>query len=220
MKNIITLIGFCAFTIITIAQPTWKALDNAPNSIGRIDDIFFLNEDLGWAACGPSGLVFKTTDGGESWEQQLELFSYLRNIEFIDENTGFLGTLDGVFYRTTDGGENWQSVFIEQNPEAICGIDAVGENTVYACGAWFMPAYIIKSTDAGETWTYQDMSDYAVALVEVLFIDEQFGYASGQNENGGVILRTEDGGENWEEIYNSNIPGEYVWKLQLMENNT
>src|SRR5690606_3892875 len=136
------------------------------------------------------------------------------------ENTGFLGTLDGVFYRTTDGGENWQSVFIEQNPEAICGIDAVGENTVYACGAWFMPAYIIKSTDAGETWTYQDMSDYAVALVEVLFIDEQFGYASGQNENGGVILRTEDGGENWEEIYNSNSSRDYVWKLQLMENNT
>ncbi len=118
-----------------------------------------------------------------------------------------MGTLDGIFYRTTNGGENWQSVFIETNPDAICGIDAVGANTVYACGAWFMPAYIIKSTDAGETWVYKDMSDYAIALVEILFVDEQFGYASGQSDSGAVILRTEDGGENWEEIYIQTFQG-------------
>ncbi len=220
IKNTIIPFVLCVFPLLAMAQPTWRTLDNAPSGFGRFDDIFFLNEDLGWAANGPSGLVFKTTDGGESWEQQLALSSYFRNIEFIDENIGLLGTLDGVFHRTIDGGENWQSVFIQPNPDAICGIDAVGENTVYACGAWFTPAYIIKSTDAGETWTYQDMSDYATALVEVLFVDEQFGYASGQNDNGGIILRTEDGGANWEEIYSSFHPGEYVWKLQLMENNT
>lgn len=220
IKTIFTLIAVFAIPFLSIAQPTWRSLDNAPSGLGRFDDIFFLNEQLGWAANGPSGMVFKTTDGGESWEQQLELFSYFRNIEFIDENIGFLGTLDGIFYRTTDGGANWQGVFIQPNPEAICGIDAVGENTVYACGSWFTPAYFIKSTDAGVSWEYFDMSDYATALVEVLFVDEQFGYAAGQNNEGGVILRTEDGGQNWEEIYNSNNAGEYVWKLQLMENNT
>ncbi|OAD90128.1 photosystem II stability/assembly factor-like protein [Aequorivita soesokkakensis] len=220
IRILLTLIAFSTISFFTAAQPTWKALDNAPSGLGRFDDIFFLNEQLGWAANGPSGLVFKTTDGGQTWEQQLELFSYFRNIEFIDENIGLLGTLDGVFYRTADGGENWQEVFMSTNPDAICGIDAVGENTVYGCGAWFTPAYFIKSTDAGVSWEYTDMSDYATALVEVLFVDEQFGYASGQNEDGGIILRTEDGGENWEEIYNSGNAGEYVWKLQLMENNT
>ncbi len=40
MKFIITLIGFCAFTLATIAQPTWRVLDNAPSG-GRFDDIFF-----------------------------------------------------------------------------------------------------------------------------------------------------------------------------------
>ena len=96
MKSIITLICFCAFSLATIAQPTWRALDNAPSG-GRFDDIFFLNEQLGWAANGPGGTVYKTTNGGESWEQQLQLNSYFRNIEFIDENVGFVGTLDGKF---------------------------------------------------------------------------------------------------------------------------
>ena len=219
-KNFLySLIVFFVVPLCVSAQPTWKALDNAPVG-GRFDDIFFLNEQLGWAANGPLGTVYKTTDGGNNWQQQLELFSYLRNIEFIDENIGFLGTLEGVFHRTTDGGATWQAITIEPNPEAICGIDAVNENTVYACGAWFTPAYFIKSTDAGISWEYYDMSNYATALVEVLFVDDQFGYASGQNNNGGIILRTQDGGETWEEIYNSNNPGEYVWKLQLMENNT
>ncbi len=219
MKNTTLLIFICLTTLFATAQSNWRALENAPNGFGRFDDIFFLNEQLGWAANGPSGIVFKTTDGGETWEQQLALFSYFRNIEFIDENIGFLGTLDGAFYRTTDGGENWENVFLSPNPDAICGLDAV-DNTVYGCGAWFTPAYIIKSTDAGGSWEYIAMSDYAIALVEVLFVDEQFGYASGQDSNGGIILRTEDGGANWEQIYNSGNPGEYVWKLQLMENNT
>jgi hypothetical protein len=50
------------------------------------------------------------------------------------------------------------------NPEAICGLDAVGESTVYGCGAYFTPAYIIKSTDSGDNWHYIDMS-----LMQVLW---------------------------------------------------
>ena len=63
------------------------------------------------------------------------------------------------------------------------------------------------------------MSDYATALVEILFMDELVGYAGGQNNNGACLLKTEDGGTTWTEIYNSNIQGEYVWKLQALEAN-
>lgn len=210
------------------AQLQWRPLSSSITNIDnqRFDDVFFINENTGWAANGAYAAVYKTTDGGATWitqvtEQSLGGNYYFRNIEFLDENIGFLGTLNNLFLKTVDGGTNWLPVTnLPNNPGAICGLDAVGSTTIYGCGAYFSPAFIIKSTDSGTTWTSKDMSAYATALVEIQFLDENVGYASGANASGGVILKTLDGGETWSSIYNTNIPGEYVWKLQLLPSNS
>ena len=211
---------------IASAQLTWSPLPNIASNLNgqRFDDVFFLNENLGWAANGYYASVYKTTDGGATWTQQLSnaiLGSnhYFRNIEFLNENIGFLGTLNGKFYKTIDGGTTWNLVSIAPNPPAICGLDCVGTSTIYGCGAYFSPAYIIKSTDSGATFQRIDMSAYANALVEVLFTDENTGFASGNNASGAVILKTTDGGTTWSTIYNGPIAGEYVWKLQILASN-
>lgn len=215
------------FAVSASAQLEWRPLVSIPSNAttNRYDDVFFLDENLGWAANGAAARVYKTIDGGENWtlqlaEQSTELPGnyYFRNIEFLNENIGFLGTLNGKFFKTLDGGTTWNIVTITPtNPAAICGIDCVGTSTIYACGSYFSTAaYIIKSTDSGATWEYINMGAYAEGLVEVLFVDENLGYASGKNANGGNILRTTDGGVTWTEIYNTNLPGEYVWKLQIL----
>ena len=188
--------------------------------------MFFLNENLGWAANGYYASIYKTTDGGQTWVTQLAEFtpefpinSYFRNVEFLNENIGFVGTLSGVFLKTTDGGTSWNPVTITPNPPAICGLDAVGTSTIYGCGAYFSPAYLIKSSDSGETWQYIDMSAYANALVEVLFTDENHGLASGSTDAGGVVLQTDDGGLTWTTLYTTPNAGEYVWKLQRLASN-
>jgi len=153
-------------------------------------------------------------------EAQLGKNYYFRNNEFLNENIGFLGTLNSDFLKTLDGGETWAIVSnISPNPPAICGLDAVGTSTVYVCGAYFMPAHIIKSTESGDTWQFIDMSAYANALVEIYFLTEDIGFVSGRNDTGATILKTIDGGLTWTEIFNSNIVGEYVWKLQILEAN-
>lgn len=204
-------------------QHHWTAFSNPPTSTGRYDDVFFLNENLGWAAKGGGGKVYKTTDGGANWAQMTlsnPNNEYYRNIEFLNENVGFLGTLNNSFYKTVNGGTSWQKVEnISPNPRAICGLDTVGASTVYACGAWFGPAYIIKSTDSGNSWQYIDMSNYATALVEILFVDENLGYVSGTDSDGGVILKTTDGGVTWTKIYGSGVEYEYVWKMQILDGN-
>lgn len=215
-------IPFLFIAGLTFAQTyNWKSLSVPPSTTGRYDDVFFLNENLGWAARGGNGTVFKTTNGGVSWTEQTVSSAtgqYFRNIEFLNENIGFVGTLNSNFYKTTNGGTTWTRVNnITPYPEAICGLDTVGASTVYGCGAWFSPAYVIKSTDSGTTWKYIDMSAYATALVEVLFIDENVGFVSGGDNEGAVILKTTNGGESWTQIYRTNEPGDYVWKMQLFE---
>lgn len=223
MKKI-TLI-FSLLSAMFQAQYSWTTLSSPP-SYGnvRYDDVFFLNENLGWAAKGGNGAVFKTTNGGVTWTQQTVSNipnEYYRNIEFLNENVGFLGTLNNNFYKTTNGGVSWERVNnISPYPEAICGLDCVGTSTIYGCGAFFFPAYIIKSTDSGNTWQYIDMSAYADALVEISFINENVGFVSGSDVDGAVILKTLDGGATWTKIYNSNVEGEYVWKMQFLDNNT
>ncbi|WP_312764794.1 T9SS type A sorting domain-containing protein [Epilithonimonas sp.] len=201
----------------------WQALNYPPSTTGRYDDVFFLNENLGWAARGGNGAVFKTTNGGATWTEQVvssQTGQYFRNIEFLNENIGFLGTLNNNFYKTINGGATWAKVNnISPYPAAICGLDTVGASTVYGCGAWFSPAYVIKSTDSGNTWKYINMSAYATALVEILFIDENTGFASGSDEQGAVILKTTNGGDTWTKIYSAGEYGDYVWKLQIFPDN-
>ncbi|MBW8360945.1 MAG: T9SS type A sorting domain-containing protein [Kaistella sp.] len=201
-------------------QYSWSTLAAPPATTGRYDDIFFLNENLGWAARGGAGRIYKTTDAGSTWVQLAlpnPTNEYYRNIEFLNENIGFLGTLNDSFYKTTDGGTTWQKVLnISPAPPAICGLDAVGSSTIYGCGAYFSPAYIIKSTDSGITWQYIDLSAYATALVEILFIDENTGFVSGNDSNGAVILKTTNGGASWTKIYSGVIANEYVWKMQIL----
>jgi len=222
LKFFFLFLSLCSFS------QTWQATTNIVSNTGgqRFDDVFFLDENIGWAANGYYAAVYKTTDGGLTWTEQLTEAMlggdfYFRNIEFLNSNIGFLGTLSGVFLKTIDGGNNWTTVTnITPNPAAICGLNTVGASTVYGCGAFFTPAYIIKSNDSGATWQYIDMSAYADALVEIYFLDENIGFACGKNSSGATILKTTDGGTTWTEIYNSNIIGEYVWKLQVLESST
>jgi photosystem II stability/assembly factor-like uncharacterized protein len=209
------------------AQATWQPLPNIISNTNnqRFDDVFFIDENIGWAANGYYAAVYKTIDGGKNWNEQLNESTlgshhYFRNIEFLNNDIGFLGTLNNAFFKTLDGGNTWNRVNnITPYPAAICGLDAVGTSTIYGCGAYFTPAYIIKSTDSGASWNYIDMSAYANALVEIYFLNENIGFVSGRNNNGGTILKTTDGGITWTEIFNSNIVGEYVWKLQILEAN-
>lgn len=209
------------------SQSIWQPVPNLftnPNGL-RFDDVFFLNENIGWAANGPNASIHKTIDGGLTWTEQLNETDlgasyYFRNIEFLNADIGFIGTLNGDFFKTTDGGDTWNVITnITPNPPAICGIATVESSTVYACGAYFAPAHIIKSIDSGN-WQFIDMSAYANALVELKFANENLGYASGRDDKGAIVLKTTNGGTTWTEIYNSNIQGEYIWKLQFIDGDT
>ncbi|MEO8590319.1 MAG: YCF48-related protein [Flavobacteriales bacterium] len=202
------------------AQTGWSVLD-IPNA-GRYDDVFFINDTMGWAAGGNTGWIRKTEDGGQTWTLQFTAPQYLRSIEFTDANNGFAGSLNHSVYRTFNGGTNWTEIDlgITPLPAGICGLSAPTTNVIYGCGLWAGPAFIIKSTDGGDTWSYINMSTYASKLVDIKFTSADTGFATGTanpGSNGGVILYTTDGGATWTTKHTTNTLTDIVWKIQRLD---
>ena len=96
------------------AQGKWT-ISNVPASLGRIEDLFMIDAQTGYAACG-SGQIFKTSDGGNNWLTIYNNSVTNRSIEFINSQKGFVGALDysqpsfDILMRTLDGGSSWTDV--------------------------------------------------------------------------------------------------------------
>jgi photosystem II stability/assembly factor-like uncharacterized protein len=109
-----------------------------------------------WNAQLPNsdGDLFRTKDGGKSWEIVADLHGKsLRALSIATANPKILvvGALDGI-YRSRDGGRAWERISPEnhaeiKNIESIA-IDPVNPEVIYA-GTWHLPW---KTEDGGKTW--------------------------------------------------------------------
>jgi len=71
-------------------------------------NIFFVDENLGYATT-IQGKLFKTNNGGDTWESIYEFSSaYHSLVCFISENEGWV-TISNVVYHTFDGGTTWDN---------------------------------------------------------------------------------------------------------------
>ena len=207
----------------TTAEPSWQALPAAPKT-SRIDDLHFLNSQLGWIATG-DGAIFRTDDGGSSWAPQFEDGTlYFRCIRFADAQHGFAGTLisSRLLYATSDGGATWNVVpnVPAPRPNALCGLSAPSSRVIYGVGSYSGPARMIKSMDGGATWTTTDLSSLAWTLVDVHFFDELEGIAVGSigefpDRSRSIVIRTTDGGVNWHWRFLGTREGEWGWKIHF-----
>lgn len=88
----------------------WSAI--SPPDVLKLNCISFANPDVGWT-CGSiifeeeeRGAILYTENGGESWEvQHIEnSLSILYDIDFVNNNTGWVVGTDGILLKTTNGG--------------------------------------------------------------------------------------------------------------------
>ena len=123
--------------------------------------------------------LLKSTDRGKTWNEYPNTDSVLcRQIDFIDENLGFMwgGKRDpeypesdylvSVLYRTTDGGESWENLLFEKDSSYSVGLDEFVylDSLNYITNPHYSKKteltgisyqYFYHTTDAGKTWTIQ-----------------------------------------------------------------
>ncbi len=84
----------------------------------KISGITFVDSDLGFL-CGAGGRVYKTLDGGGTWQIASNGIGTedINGISFLNSNSGIVVGNGGKVYLTADGGKNWdeQSVPVSRN---------------------------------------------------------------------------------------------------------
>ena len=231
MKNSSILIVF-VFTFCKLQAQTWQELPNAPAAQFVNDDIFFINDNIGWMV-NLDGFIYKTIDGGDTWDTLIiQPGTAFRSIGFFDEMNGYCGNLgpgswitettDTIpLYQTHDGGTTWTPVTtITGAPSAgICGINIVTDSVAYAVGRYAGPTVILKTTDAGQTWQSTDFSDETWSLIDTYFFSADTGIVVGGNLSRAVIYYTNNGGTTWDKVFNNPETGGWHWKISFPSRN-
>jgi photosystem II stability/assembly factor-like uncharacterized protein len=173
-------------------------------------DIDFIDDSTGWAVgtggafgSGQRGEIIYTKDGGNSWDKQNSgVNQWLKSVEFINKDVGWIAGTSGTILKTTNGGNIWLNMglstdFYLEETSFINSLEGwiVGWSWVNQIGV------LLHTNNGGLSWT--DQSAVTGRLFGVFFVDSLRGWiASG----GGTILDVS-------EIYNTTNGGLY-WNLQ------
>lgn len=154
MKKIFTL--FLILSSFNLFAQTFTWTEQNSGTEDHLNDVFFVDNQTGWAV-GGNGVILATTDGGQTWDAQtVGTTDGFRTVFFLDADTGWVASfnLQSTLFKTTDGGTTWTDI----TPESILGSieDIAFAN---AMDGWMVADSIYKTTDGGITWLSQSITD-------------------------------------------------------------
>jgi photosystem II stability/assembly factor-like uncharacterized protein len=185
MRKILILVSLL-ISFFTLVQAGWLQQYLGPVRLNDID--FPPNNTTTGFACGLQGLLVKTTNGGDTWvDEILNDVDTLYAINFpVNEIIGYIAGDRGRVVKTTNSGENWEVLNIG-NPTDLFGICfPMNNDTGFVIGP---NSLIMKTYDGGITWEDISFAD-PMKLNEVFFLNTRLGWIVGEY---GAILRTTDG---------------------------
>jgi len=158
--------------------------------------------------------LWKTTNGGQSWNPiKGNFITSIKDISFVDEQTGFLVTdVEGVF-KTLDGGDSWLRIFgsrIEVSvtkgssgsvsfayPKEVCFYDQ-DHGFIYTVG--LAKNLFLFTNDGGLNWDFRYL-DFRGENYIFPENGNNIGYATNAME----IAKTTDGGLTWNRVVPASI---------------
>ncbi len=165
--------------------------------------------------CVEQGGLFKTTDGGESWQELQGFNDDVHRVLILSSNPDrlFLPTGYG-FYRSDDAGENWNELTERIKPIGYPDpmvVNPLNEDVMFVCGGDADPFHWMQSKSAnpkvartrngGESWEIVDngMPSRFDASFEAMCLNAWPGGLSIYAANtDGELWSTDDEGESWQ----------------------
>ena len=122
--------------------------------------------------------------------------TYVRALEFVDDQTGFLGNVGPGYFPgcdrpaaalsvSHDGGVHWSAVrpVAGRQITGVCAIDVLRENgkvlAVRAAGRVGGAAGMLESFDEGRTFRARDLSAVTGMILDIHFVDADTGFIAG-----------------------------------------
>jgi photosystem II stability/assembly factor-like uncharacterized protein len=153
MKRYLILL-FVLTGTIAFSQ-TWEALNTGLPANIKVHSVVFTkqsNYQVGYAVGGDnytSGVVIKTTDGGDTWSTMMTIASEeLYSVSFPANDTGYACSMEGKVYKTTNGGTFWQLIYTAPSGQSFAVSFKDADNGVLGT-----PGSIRYTSNGGLTWT-------------------------------------------------------------------
>jgi hypothetical protein len=245
-----SVIGTGAYFLKTTnSGHSWFTYGSFPPSLSYLTGMYFINETTGFVSAERfqneifAQGIFKTTNGGSSWSLSYSITDTvnIRNIYFVDNNTGFgvgydyvsdpVNTIQGLILKTTDAGNNWtkQLFYYVDN---FTDVSFVNSQTGFACGVAnslnVPPAVIYKTTNSGQSWvklTYQADSSffegiefYPAAGTGIAF-GEKVSFDTNYTSLKPFLVKTTDYGSSWVNYQLENSESVFIGHKMLDLNN-
>ncbi len=170
---------------------------------------------------GTESGVFKSTDGGNAWQEAGRRVNYPIRVVLAsphygtgDDRVVFAGTHQNGLWRSRDGGSTWEAVGSEFGSQAGIASLAASPSSdsnwaIFACVEG-NAAGIYKSTNAGDTWTLKPIPFPSPAVTSSFSAVAATSTSTGTltvfvGSTSGQIFKSTNGGDSWQNMYN--IPG-------------
>lgn len=140
-----------------------------------------------------SGGIFKTTDGGTTWQQK---FSLAANDLLWMSETVVLATIGTSIYRSTNAGESW-GVYATDITTGLLELERIDATSLAGVSG---KGDVWRSTNEGQTWqpVFDGPGDLPSSW-SLHFADTLHGWVVGQS---GFIYTTDNGGQTWRQMNN------------------
>ncbi len=190
-------------------------LEITPISSGEdidLHDIHFVSDQVAYICGGElweSGVILKSTDGGQTWVKQLETDNILFQVEFKNESEGVAVGYSGRVWKTVNGGNTWIRIESTESYPVYTDAAFVGNSEIILAAGnnYFSGGFSAFS------FNFESFIDSLinVDMRGVHFFDQQKGLMCGY----GCIYTTVDGANSWQA---TEAKGDYFKAMAFNDN--